>query len=171
MKKGQLVQTYTVYEKRVAPEDVEERAADLVFVKEGFSVWTFIFPPIWLIPRGLWRGLLLYVAAVVALFGALLSVGLAEGQAGGWGLFVIHLLFGFEARDIYRASLERRGYIMKSIVSGRNLAECEQRYLLEWLPEAKRDGELMATAAAADASGQGSPSPIPIIGMFPSHGG
>lgn len=169
------MQTYTVYERRVPPEDVEERAAELVFVKEGFSLWTLLFAPLWLLVNGLWRALLLYILIVAGISVGLTELGVSE-QVIGWANLLINLIFAFEARDLYRGSLERRGYVLKAVVSGRNLAECERRYLMEWLPHARRDRERTAAAAA---SGTGTaipgsdtgPSSVPIIGMFPSHGG
>jgi hypothetical protein len=168
------VQTYTVYEPRVPPEEVEERAAALVFVKEGFSFWTLIFPALWLLFHGLWRGLLAYLVLAGGLMAGLTQLGASE-QVIAWGGFALNLIFAFEARDIKRASLERRGYVLKSVVSGRNLQECERRYLMEWLPQARRDRERAALTAATAATPAGTDGggarPVPIIGMFPSHGG
>jgi hypothetical protein len=167
------VQTYTVHEPRVPPEDVEERAAALVFVKEGFSFWTLISPALWFLVNGLWRGLFYYLVLAIGLVVGLMQLGASE-QVIAWGGLILNLIFAFEARDIHRASLERRGYVLKSVVSGRNLQECERRYLMEWLPQAQRDRERAAqkaAAAAASASTEGGPAPVPIIGMFPSHGG
>jgi hypothetical protein len=167
------VQTYTVHEPRVPPEDVEERAAALVFVKEGFSFWTLIVPALWFLFNGLWRGLLYYLVLAGGLVAGLTQIGAGE-QVIAWGGLVLNLIFAFEARDIHRASLERRGYVLKAVVSGRNLQECERRYLMEWLPQAQRDRERAAqkaAAAAASASTEAGPAPVPIIGMFPSHGG
>lgn len=164
------MQTYTVHEPRVPPEEVEERAAALVFVKEGFSFWTLIFPALWFLFHGLWRGLFYYLVLAGGLMAGLTQIGASE-QVIAWGGLVLNLIFAFEARDIHRASLERRGYVLKAVVSGRNLQECERRYLMEWLPQAQRDRERAAQQAAASASTEGGPAPVPIIGMFPSHGG
>jgi hypothetical protein len=167
------VQTYTVYEKRVAPEDIEERATDLVFVKEGFSFLAFLFPALWLLFHGLWRGLLLYLVISIGLMLGLSQLGASDELIGLAGL-AVNLIFGFEARDLYRASLERRDYVLKSVVSGRNLEECEQSFLLEWLPDAKRERDRMSAMAATGAPGAGEISrtrSVPVIGMFPAHGG
>ncbi|WP_088346964.1 MULTISPECIES: DUF2628 domain-containing protein [Rhodomicrobium] len=167
------MQTYTVHEPRVAPEDIEERAGKLVFLKEGFSIWAFLAPGLWLLFNGLWRGLLVYVLLSVGLVVGLGLLGVNE-QVIAWGGLVINLIFGFEARDIYRASLERRGYVLKGVVSGRNLPETERRFLEEWLPEAQSDRARMTAMAATGAPIGGDPARsqgIPVIGMFPSHGG
>ncbi len=167
------MQTYTVYERRVPSEDVEERVGDLVFVKEGFAFWALVAPPIWLLVHRLWRDLLVYIVLAAALIFALTQLGGGE-ELTSWAMFVLNLIFAFEARDLYRGSLERRGYDLKSVVSGRNLEESERRFLMEWLPEAKRDRERAALAAASGVpltGGSGLTQPVPVIGMFPSHGG
>jgi hypothetical protein len=168
------MQTYTVYERRVAPEDIEERAAELVFIKEGFAFWAFIAPPLWFLANRLWRGLGLYVVAGIALSTALTLLG-AKDDVIGWAFFFLNLVFAYEARDIYRSSLERRDYVLKGVVSGRNQEECERRFLMEWLPEVRRDRERMAAMAATGSPPPASPgrtaSGVPVIGMFPAHGG
>ncbi len=167
------MQTYTVYEKRVAPEDIEERATDLVFIKEGFAFWALIAPALWFLINGLWRGLVLYLALSAGMVAALSLLGASDNLIA-WGGFFLNLIFAFEARDIFRASLERRDYVLKGVVSGRNLEECERRFLMEWLPEAKRERERLATMAVTGAPAPGNPAKaqgIPVIGMFPAHGG
>ncbi|HKJ63481.1 MAG TPA: DUF2628 domain-containing protein [Hyphomicrobiales bacterium] len=166
------MQTYTVYEKRVASDDMDERATDLVFVREGFTFLALIVPALWFLFHGLWRGLLLYLFLSIGLVAALTELGVSD-QIIGFGGFVINLIFAFEARDIQRAALERRGYLLRAVVSGRSLAECEQRFIAEWLPAAKRERERLAAASATGkAGGEGvPPTSVPVIGMFPSHGG
>jgi hypothetical protein len=166
------VQTYTVYERRVAPEDIEERAGKLIFVKEGFAFWALIFPGLWFLANRLWRGFLLYLGLSIALAVSLTLLGAGE-QSIAWAGAALNLIFAFEARDIYRAALERQGYVMKGIVSGRNLAESERRFLMEWLPGARQDRQRMATVASTGGAvaGEGPRGTVPVIGMFPAHGG
>lgn len=165
------MQTYTVYEKRVPPETLEERAEELVFVKEGFALWAFLLPALWFLVNRLWRGLLLYLALSIGLTLALGGLGAGE-QALAWAGILLNVIFGFEARDIFRASLERRGYVLKGVVSGRNLEECERRYIMEWLPESRREKELMTVGAVSFPGGKAATSSgVPVIGMFPAHGG
>ena len=84
------MQTYTVYEKRVAPADIEERAGDLIFVKEGFAFWAFIAPALWFLFKRLWRGLLLYLALTIGLSIALTMLDTGE-QAMSWGGLFLNL--------------------------------------------------------------------------------
>jgi len=167
------VQTYTVFEKRVPPEDIDERAGSLVFLKEGFSFWALVVPALWFLFNGLWRGLLIYLVVSIAAVAALSALGVSE-QALGWAGILINVIFAFEARDMYRASLERRGYALIGVVSGRNLEECERRFLMEWLPEARRLSQpsaLTTSGTPSPSGGAGASGSVPVIGMFPAHGG
>ena len=167
------MQTYTVHEPRVGPEDIEERAGKLIFVKEGFSAWALLAPAVWLLVNRVWRGLLAYVVLTASLIAGLTAIGAGE-QAIMWGGLVLNLIFAFEARDMYRRSLERRGYALTGVVSGRNLDECERRFLEEWLPEARGQRSRLMAMSATGAPMLGTPSRTqsePVIGMFPAHGG
>jgi hypothetical protein len=173
MKKGQAVQTFTVFEPRVGPEDIEERAGKLVFVKEGLSFWALIAPALWLLVNRVWWGLLAYVVLSVAMVAGLMALGAGE-QAMFWGGFALNLIFAYEARDLYRGSLERRGFGLIGVVSGRNLEECERRFLQEWLPEARGQRSRLMAMSATGTQVSGAPSRVlgePVIGMFPAHGG
>ena len=167
------MQTYTVFEPRVGPEDIEERAGKLVFVKEGLAFWAMIAPAIWLLVNRVWRGLLAYIVLSASLIGALMSIGASE-QAIAWGGLVLNLIFAYEARDLYRRALERKGYGLIGVVSGRNLEECERRFLQEWLPEARGQRSRLMAMAGTGAPMLGTPSRLQgeqVIGMFPAHGG
>jgi hypothetical protein len=63
------VQTYTVHEPRVGPEDIEERAGKLVFVKEGLAFWALVAPSLWLLVNRVWWGLLAYIVLSVSSIG------------------------------------------------------------------------------------------------------
>ena len=167
------MQTYTVHEPRVGPEDIEERAGKLVFVKEGLSLWALIAPAIWLLVNRVWRGFLAYVVLSGSLMAGLMAIGAGE-QAIAWGGLVLNLIFAYEARDLYRGSLERRGYGLIGVVSGRNLEECERRFLQEWLPEARSQRSRLMAMSTTGMALPGTPPRLqgePVIGMFPAHGG
>lgn len=167
------MQTYTVHEPSVGPEDIEERAGKLVFVKEGLSLWALIAPALWLLFNRVWWGLLAYVVLTGSLVAALTSIGAGE-QIIAWGGLALNLIFAFEARDLYRGALERRGYALIGVVSGRNLEECERRFLQEWLPEARGQRSRLMAMSGTGVALPGTPSRLqgePVIGMFPAHGG
>jgi hypothetical protein len=96
-----------------------------------------------------------------------------QGQAlAGWASLAIGVLFAFEASDLRTVSLERRGYRLAGVASGRDRTEAERSFFQTWLPqqaraakgperapEPRREGE----AAAAVPRGGGEE----VIGLFP----
>lgn len=83
-----------------------------LLIREGFSWGAFVFAPFWLLRHGLWLGLLAYAAGFVAI-GALLPPGWR-----GLLLLGLHLLAGFEARDLLRARLTRQGRGVRAVIFG-----------------------------------------------------
>lgn len=164
------MQTYTVHEPRFqAGADIEKRAGELVFVKEGFSLWAFLVPWLWFPLNRLWWGFIAYILASSAI-AVLLSLGGMPESIIFWAGWIINLIFAFEARDFLRRKLERRDYELKGVVSGRDLEECELRYLQEWLPDARAyPGQLTVTPPiGGPALTKNAAQSEPVIGMFPS---
>lgn len=127
---------YTVHAPQRAPsgppETAEERADALVFVKEGFCWPAFLLGPFWLAYHRMWRALAGYVA--VAILIALLLRLLPGGTAAIVPVLQLaSLAFGFEADDLRRRALERRGYEMIGTTAGRSFDECEHRFLTGWI--------------------------------------
>ncbi|MBR0643149.1 DUF2628 domain-containing protein [Plastoroseomonas hellenica] len=112
-----------------------------LLIPEGFSWGAFVFAPFWLLRHGLWLGLLAYVAGFAAI---------ALAAPPGWrslGLLALHLLAGFEARDLLRAKLARRGRDVRAVIFGMD----EDAALLRALSQ---DEALRAEAARAVQGGR-----------------
>jgi hypothetical protein len=168
------VTTYTIHEALIPPRELDRRADDIIFVKEGFSWWALLAPVPWLLYRRLWLETLAYfvLIAIVVHFGM-------NSPAIGpmWVevvMFLLNLLLAFHANDLRRWAMARRGRPLVAVVAGTNYQECERRFFEAWLPFAIRDqarrwNNPAATPAldrplARPASGE------PIIG-FPGEGG
>jgi hypothetical protein len=128
------VPTYTVHEPHPVADDLDERATRLVFVKEGFAVGAFAIPAVWLLSNRLWLELILYILLSAGLMMLITLLGGSQTEAG-WATFLFNLILGLEARNIHRSTLERKGYEVIGVVTGRDLADAERRFLSEWLPE------------------------------------
>jgi hypothetical protein len=113
---------------------VREGDAPLL-VREGFSWGALIFGPIWLLAHRAWVPAVLAIAASVAI-GAL-----PAGEVRTALAIAYPLLLGFSGNDMWRFSLERRGYRLAHVVAARN-AESAFARLLAGRPD------LMATIAA-----------------------
>ena len=114
---------YTIHEK----EGAKAASSDVVLVREGFSVWALLFPPLWALIHRMWPvafGLLaIYVA--LALFSRLVSGGDAWADLG---VLAVMLLVGFFAGDLRQWALKLKGYELTGVVGGRSLADAEHRY-------------------------------------------
>jgi hypothetical protein len=157
------VPTYTVHEPYALSEDIDERATRLVFVKEGFALLAFAAPVIWLLLNRLWLTLILFLIVTAGVVGAVTYAG-GNATAAAWASFVLNLIFGFEARNIHRAALSRKGYEVIGVVTGRDLEDAERRFLSEWLPNPgkprfkpskNRDAETRAISSDGSAAGGG----------------
>lgn len=128
------MRVYTVHEPADPPADRIDRAEALRFVREGFSWMAFLFAPLWMIVRGLWLALLVYIVGIVAL--GLLARALGLSDEIRTVLFLaVHVLIGFEADQIERWTLRRRGWTMIGSITGENALDCERRFLDAWLPD------------------------------------
>jgi Protein of unknown function (DUF2628) len=165
------VTVYSVYEPPIEAPNVAERADRLAFVKEGFSWPAFLVPVLWAIYYRMWIEFIVLVLIYVALqvvFGTD-----PQGQTlAAWASLAVGVLFAFEANDLRTLSLERRGYRLAGVASGRDRTEAERSFFHTWLPqqartakgpergpEPRREGE----AAASVPRGEGEE----VIGLFP----
>jgi hypothetical protein len=124
---------YTVHEPERPAQSMEKRADGIVFIKEGFTWWGFLFGPLWLLFNRLWFELIaaLLISAGVAAGLAQLELG---DQAPGIVNLLLMLLVGFEGNDLRRWRLDRKGYAFLASVAGRDFEECERRFFDAWLP-------------------------------------
>jgi hypothetical protein len=129
------VQTYTVHEPHPVADDLDERATRLVFVKEGFAIGAFAIPALWLLSNRLWLELIGYILLSVGLMALMTALGVSQALAG-WATLAVNLILGLEARNLHRSALARKGYELIGVVTGRDLADAERRFLSEWLPTA-----------------------------------
>ncbi len=124
---------YTVHEPSHPAQPLDARAGEVVFIKEGFTWWGFLFAPLWLLFNALWfefiAALLLWAGVAAGLTG----LGLKD-QAAGIAYLLLMLIIGFEGNGLRRWCLERKGYIYLASVAGNSLEECERRFFDVWLP-------------------------------------
>jgi hypothetical protein len=165
------VTVYSVYEPPSQATDIVERADRLAFFKEGYS-WPALFVPLlWLIYHFMWIELivmtLLYIALQVV-FGTD-----AEGQAlAAWASLAVSVLFAFEANDLRAAALERKGYRLAGVASGRDRTEAERSFFTAWLPQQTSTPRVPPRSTEARRETEASP-PAPrreneeVIGLFP----
>ena len=92
---------YTVHEPRPRKNQDSTDPDRFVFVRDGFYFWAFLLGPLWMLWRGLWLVLLLYLVALVAVQAGFWALGLSAVAQYAVGL-LFALLVGFEAASLQR---------------------------------------------------------------------
>ena len=155
--------TFTVHVPTGIVDDVE-RAERTVFVRDAFSLPAFVFGPLFLVYRRLWRAALAWLLAAVAL--SVLTRVLALPIPIAVLLFlVLAMLVGLEANEARRQALGRRGFIGSALVTGSTRTMAERSFFAGASPTgfglpAERQGG--ASAPSPDPAGT-----RPVIGLFP----
>jgi hypothetical protein len=99
---------------------------DLNFVSEGFSWIAFLLPLIWALYHRLWL-VAISVLIVIAGVGYLAAAfGLTASMENAIYLAVV-IVFGFEANNLRRWTMWRRGWRQVAIVGGRDIGAAERR--------------------------------------------
>lgn len=111
---------------------------DAILVPEGFSYLAFTFQFAWALYHRLW---LAAFAMVLLGFGAvLLTQWLSDGVFIGLGInLTVSILIGAEALNMWRWTLERRGYRPAGVVLGETLEEAELRYFEKAMAEVDKN--------------------------------
>lgn len=131
---------YTVHEPGHPAKSLDERADEVAFVKEGFSLWGFLVPPLWLLINGMWLECILAVLIGIGAGFSLTQLGLVA-EAGAIAYFLLMLIVGFEGNGLRRWRLERKGYVYLASVAGGSLEDCERRFFDAWLPSLAGSGK------------------------------
>jgi len=112
---------YTAHYRRSAADQ-----PDVILVKEGFCWPAFLVPPIWLLARRLWLGVLIYVLGASGIAAASELAGVGEVAAAAASL-AFGFWVGLIGNDWRRAKLDRLGYRELGVVAGADLDEAEER--------------------------------------------
>jgi len=142
---------YTVHEPGVPAKSLDERADEVIFIKEGFSWWGFLLGPLWLLFNALWFEFIVAVLVAAGVAAGLLQLGLKD-QAGGIAYLLLMLIIGFEGNGLRRMRLERKGYAYLASVAGNGLEECERRFFDAWLPSLASQRAKAAQSRAPDVT-------------------
>lgn len=155
--------TFTVH---VPPgvDDDAARADRTVFVRDGFDWAAFLFGPLALLYRGLWRAALAWTLAAAALLGLAVGVGLADGARLALYL-VLAILTGLEAGEARRRALARAGYIGAAVLAGVTREAGERSYFRSG-PASGAPGVLKPRPGVPPDTGRPA-----VLGLFPMPGG
>ncbi|MGI9520970.1 MAG: DUF2628 domain-containing protein [Hyphomicrobiaceae bacterium] len=158
---------YTIHEARDHPVGRGERAEALVFVRDGFSLFAALLPPIWMVFNRLWLVLSGYLIITLGLSVAFALQGWPYVWLG-YAVFGLNLVVGFEADSLIRWTLNRRDWRQIASVMGQTDQECERRFFESWLPTVPEISAAQLAVAGTpggiqQASEPSSVSPSPAI--------
>ena len=157
--------TYTVHVPSGLDNDVK-RAERTIFVREGFNLPAFLFGPLFLVYRRLWRALLAWCGAVVAFSGLAHVLALPIGVTLLL-ILVLASLTGLEANEARRQALGRRGYIGSALVTETTRSSVERTFFAGhfagYLGSSAGVGRLVPRAPAFPTG----PGHRHVIGSFP----
>ncbi|WP_022722768.1 DUF2628 domain-containing protein [Rhodopseudomonas sp. B29] len=122
---------FTVHAPRPTDDETRPAPERFVFLRDGFSIWAFLFGPFWLLYRRLWLALLGYLVLMTVL-----TAALGVLHAGAGTRFVVLLLcatlLGLEASSLRRWTLGRRGWRPIDIVAADDQEIAERRFFDRW---------------------------------------
>jgi len=154
---------YTVHEPPPRDSDDPADAADrFMFVRDKFSMWAFLFGPLWMVWRRLWLVLLLYVVAMTLLQVGLWALGASTPVKFIVGV-LIGVLIGFEGPSLRRWTLARRGWINHGVVVADDEESAERRFFDAWIAREARP----VAAPAGAMPYRSAADPPAVIGLFP----
>ncbi len=136
------------------------------FVRDGFSVWAFLFAPLWMLRHRLWLAFFAYLVVVAVVQVALMALGTPDGVKIAVGV-LLALLVGFEAASLRRWTLSRRRWQSLGVVVADDLEAGERRFFDAWMAEGRRPG---VPAAAAPTGRTANGAPPDVVGLFPQPG-
>jgi hypothetical protein len=126
--------------------------------RTGFSLAALVFGPLWLLARGAWAALGVYVILVAAVFLLAASGWLGGGAVAGL-IALGHLYLGLEGRGLAIAARDRGGRALVDVVYAQSVLEAEKIYLERVLHPLPQPALRVAPAASPD-----------VIGLFPEPG-
>lgn len=130
---------------------------DTRFVKDGFAWPALFIPIIWMLWHRMWLVLVAYLIGGAGVSAALIG---AVPDMAMPVLILFGVLFAWEANNLRRWSLGRRGWRELAAAYGRNRAEAEIRYFLSAMdatgpsqPSSNQPGVVPAADRIAGATG------------------
>jgi small-conductance mechanosensitive channel len=159
---------YAVLEPPRRNRSVSDHADRFVFLRERFSLWAFLFGPLWMIWRRLWVVLIIYLVVVGLIGYGLLRLEIARPVIATVYL-LIQWLVGLEATGLRRWTRLRRGWRDCGVVIADDLESAERRFFDA--KAARRPLANLAETPAPLATPQRDPLRPDITGLFPEPGG
>jgi hypothetical protein len=135
-----------------------------IFLKDGFTLFAFVFTGLWLLSKRLWLAFAIFVVIWAAIgFGGRyigfnpLALALAQALIGGY--------LGLEGNALLERKLLKQGWTLAGVVEGRDLDAVERRFFEQHRAEPQRPAMPLAAASLTAAGPR--PDVQPVTGLFP----
>lgn len=165
--------TYTVHQppqREGRPVPGPER---FVFVRDGFHVWAFLLPPLWMLLHRLWLVLIGYVVVIAAVTVAFAVAGIPQ-WADAIASLLFGILIGLEAATLRRWTLTRRKWTQLGYVVAEDEELAEQRFFAQWVASGAQAAPQPPSATPPSSPAVSTPLPPraapDVIGLFPQPG-
>ena len=137
---------------------------ELVFLRDGFSLLAFLFPPLWLLWQRLWIEAVVTFAVLVAAAGIDQLSGLTVSLPVQ---LVIAIFVGCEGNGFRIARRRRRGWNEVAVIDAANGHDAETRYI-----EAEDTDEELGSDRQPIVPALTGPSPVvrPSVGLLLNPG-
>ena len=156
----------------------QSNAERVVFLREKFSVFAFVFTPFWLLRHRLWLGFLVWLVAfaLITVIGTKLGFGPYAALAA---MYFPAIVFGLEGVNLRARKLLRKGYRDAGVVIAEDRETAERRFFETWKnspsnePPARSDypyAPHAAPPAFPETKLAVASSEQNVIGMFPTPG-
>jgi hypothetical protein len=134
------------------------------FVRDGFSLWAFLFGPLWMLRYRMWLVLLGYVLLAAALGFLLHVLRVSESAAVTVGI-LLALLVGFESATLRAFTFRRRKWSNVGVIVGDDREAAERRFFDLWV---HNGGDMSAVSTVEAPATPAGMTAADIIGLFPS---
>lgn len=126
------------------PLDYDDIMANHVFIKQGFSIWAYVFNIFWLLYNKIWDAAL-FVAVLYCFLGVLLKFEIIDIISLRIIFsFGIRLWLGFDGANLKEDAYLKKGFQTVDIVSARTTEEAQRVFLTKILQEKQHNETLEA---------------------------
>jgi hypothetical protein len=162
---------YTVHQPPLQSTDDVPDGARFAFVRDGFSFWSFLIAPLWMLWHRMWLVLVGYLVVTIGLEAVLTALGASQVTLVVVGV-IIALLVGLEASTLRRFTLRRRRWTNVGIVSGDDLEGAERRFFDAWLHSKPQRASASIPTRPIETPAAAMPQSTSsgVIGLFPEPG-
>lgn len=129
-----MIKTYNIFIKQNKTSNAVD---DILFIKDGFNAFAFLFNIFWFLSVKLWLFAFLFFAIIT--FANIIFSPLVSSIFS----FMLSLLVGFEANNLLLYRFQRDGYYFVGYSFGNNKKEAEIKYLEEINKNAKDSGAIV----------------------------